>query len=152
MSHTGRYVSIDYSGWAKVSFLTGIALLLAGAAGEFAIAETQQLAPAWVHSLLVDADYHCTRAKSYRPRIPSCGMDGSTEEVTSTVADEVNESGMGPAAIAAIGSVGLALYYYYVRGEKQRGQFVGLWPGTILGLATYLKLEDIKQMLQEAED
>jgi hypothetical protein len=59
---------------------------------------------------------------------------------------------MGPAAIAAIGSVGLALYYYYVRGEKQRGQFVGLWPATILALATYLKLADIKQLLEEAED
>ena len=79
-------------------------------------------------------------------------MAESTDEVTNAVADEVNESGMGPAAIAAIGSVGLALYYYYVRGEKQRGQFVGLWPATILGLAAYLRLGEIKQLLQEAEN
>ena len=65
---------------------------------------------------------------------------------------EIDENKVGPAAIAAIGSVGLALYYYYVRGEKQRGQFVGLWPATILGLAVYLKLGEIKQLLQESDD
>lgn len=54
--------------------------------------------------------------------------------------------------MAAIGSVALALYYYYVRGDKQRGQFVGLWPATILGLAAYLKLGEMKQLLQEAEN
>jgi hypothetical protein len=78
-------------------------------------------------------------------------MSETTEEATGTVADEIDESGMGPAAMAAIGSVALALYYYYVRGEKQRGQFVGLWPATILGLAAYLKLDEIKQLLTEAE-
>jgi len=56
------------------------------------------------------------------------------------LADELEASGLGPAGLASIGSVALALYYYYVKGDKQRGQFVGLWPATILGLATYLKL------------
>jgi hypothetical protein len=48
-------------------------------------------------------------------------------------------------------TVGLALYYYYVRGEKQRGQFVGLWPATILGFAAYLKLNEIQRMLRKSE-
>jgi hypothetical protein len=39
-----------------MSFLAGVALLLAGAAGEFAIAETQQNVPGWVNSLLVDLE------------------------------------------------------------------------------------------------
>jgi hypothetical protein len=56
------------------------------------------------------------------------------------LADELESTGLGPAGLAAIGSVALALYYYYVRGDQQKGQFVGLWPGTILGLATYLKV------------
>jgi len=43
----------------------------------------------------------------------------------------------------------LALYFYYVRGDKQRGQFVGLWPTSILALASYFKLEEIKQTLEE---
>jgi hypothetical protein len=56
------------------------------------------------------------------------------------LADELESSGLGPAALASIGSVALALYYYYVRGDEQRGQFVGLWPATILAMASYLKL------------
>ncbi|GAB3329362.1 MULTISPECIES: hypothetical protein [Haloplanus] len=75
-------------------------------------------------------------------------MSESTDEPTG-VARELDESGLGPGAMAAMGSVALALYYYYVRGEKQRGQFVGLWPATILGLAVYLKLDQMKQMLQD---
>jgi len=51
-----------------------------------------------------------------------------------------------------MGSVALALYFYYVRGDKQRGQFIGLWPSTILALATYLQLEQIKQTLADHDD
>jgi len=54
--------------------------------------------------------------------------------------------------MAAIGSVALSLYYYYVRGEKQRGQFIGLWPATILGLAIYIKLDTIKRLLKQTDD
>lgn len=59
---------------------------------------------------------------------------------------------LGPAALASIASVALALYYYYVDGDKQRGQFVGLWPATILGLAVYLKLSEIKSLLTARQD
>jgi hypothetical protein len=65
---------------------------------------------------------------------------------------DLDESGLGPAALASIGSVALALYYYYVRGEKQRGQFIGLWPATILGLAIYLKLDTLTRLLEQDED
>jgi hypothetical protein len=61
---------------------------------------------------------------------------------------ESNGSRISPAVLASVGSVALALYYYYVRGDKQRGQFVGLWPTTILALAIYFKLDEIKQALQ----
>jgi hypothetical protein len=66
--------------------------------------------------------------------------DDSTGEPTNALANELESSGLGPAGLASIGSVALALYYYYVRGDKQKGQFVGLWPATILGFAAYLKL------------
>ncbi len=64
----------------------------------------------------------------------------------------IKTDNLGPAAMASLGSVGLALYFYYIRGDKQRGQFVGLWPSTILALATYLQLEQIKQTLAEQHD
>lgn len=66
-----------------------------------------------------------------------------------TATNNMDTEAVGPAVLAAVGSVALALYYYYVRGDKQRGQFIGLWPATILGLAIYLKLSDIVELLQE---
>lgn len=79
-------------------------------------------------------------------------MSESPEERTDALAQELDGSGLGPAALASVGSVALALYYYYVRGDKQRGQFVGLWPATILGLAVYLKLDEVLSLLRRADD
>ncbi|MFB6255940.1 MAG: hypothetical protein ABEH58_04305 [Haloplanus sp.] len=75
-------------------------------------------------------------------------MTDASDGQSNELADELESSGIGPAALASIGSVALALYYYYVKGDEQRGQFIGLWPGTILGMASYLK---IAQMEQESE-
>lgn len=74
-------------------------------------------------------------------------MTDQETKVASQAAD-----GAEPVVLASLGSVALALYFYYVRGDKQRGQFVGFWPVTILALASYLKLEEIKQMLATGDD
>jgi hypothetical protein len=79
-------------------------------------------------------------------------MDDKNEETTMETADGIGAGGRSPAVLASIGSVALALYYYYVRGDKQRGQFVGFWPVTILALASYFKLEEIKQLLAERDE
>jgi hypothetical protein len=76
----------------------------------------------------------------------------TNEETTIETADGIGADGLSPAVLASIGSVALALYFYYVRGDKQRGQFVGLWPVTILALASYFKLEEIKQLLADTDD
>ncbi|WP_049996335.1 hypothetical protein [Halococcus sediminicola] len=52
------------------------------------------------------------------------------------------ESGAPYLAFAALGSVALALYEYYIRDNQQRGMFVGLWPPTMIGFAIYLKQQD----------
>jgi hypothetical protein len=83
-----------------------------------------------------------------RLRSPCQPVNETTGEAGETGA-KMDEGRIAPAVMAAVGSVALSLYYYYVRGEKQRGQFVGLWPPTILGLATYIKLDEIEQLLQE---
>jgi hypothetical protein len=77
-------------------------------------------------------------------------MSETTEDTANMVAN-IDERRVAPIVMAAIGSITLALYYY-VRGEKQRGQFVGLWPATIIGLATYIKLDEIKQLLQDQSE
>jgi hypothetical protein len=111
-------------------------------AGPSAAAEVSQLITTQICVIISTVDTFPTESRD---------VNGSAEDGTG-VAEEIDDSGLGPAAMAAIGSVALALYYYYVRGEKQRGQFVGLWPGTILGLATYLKLHEIKQLLEQIAD
>ncbi len=77
-------------------------------------------------------------------------MSETTDDAGQTVA-KLDDSGIAPSVVAAVGSVALALYFYYVRGDKQRGQFVGLWPATILGLAAYLKIEEIKKLVEESD-
>ena len=79
-------------------------------------------------------------------------VNETTEETAVETAEEIGADGLSPAVLASVGSVALALYFYYVRGDKQRGQFVGFWPVTILALASYFKLEEIKQMLAESEE
>lgn len=78
-------------------------------------------------------------------------VENSEDNSTTEAIDEISTGGLGTAVVASIGSVALALYFYYVRGDKQRGQFVGLWPTTILAVASYFKLEEIKQTLEEAD-
>lgn len=75
-------------------------------------------------------------------------MSNSTQEPP-TAGSGIDTDGLTPAVLASLGSVALALYFYYVRGDKQRGQFVGFWPVTILALASYFKLEEIKQALAD---
>ncbi len=76
----------------------------------------------------------------------------TTEKTAIESADGVGTDGVSPTVLASVGSVALALYFYYVRGDKQRGQFVGFWPVTILALASYFKLEEIKQMLADGDE
>lgn len=76
-------------------------------------------------------------------------MTDPNDESPVEVAEQIDTDGMGPVVLASVGSVLLALYFYYIRGDKQRGQFVGLWPVTILGLASYLKLKQISEALSK---
>ncbi len=78
-------------------------------------------------------------------------MSETTDETAIDTAEEISDNGLTPAVLASVGSVALALYFYYVRGDKQRGQFVGFWPVTILALASYFKLEEIKELLETDE-
>ncbi len=79
-------------------------------------------------------------------------MTQTTDETAIDSSNGIRAGGLSPAVLASVGSVLLALYFYYVRGDKQRGQFVGFWPVTILSLASYFKLEEIRQMLAAADE
>ncbi len=58
-------------------------------------------------------------------------------------AAEAGEIMMSPAIIAAVASVGLSWYHFFLRENKQTGLFVGLWPPTILAFASYFNQKEM---------
>lgn len=70
------------------------------------------------------------------------------QEMSPKAAQEMGEQAMGPAVMAAVASVGLSWYYFFLRGDRQRGLFVGLWPPTILAFASYFKQREMHQSLK----
>ncbi|GAB7017553.1 hypothetical protein [Halostagnicola bangensis] len=71
-----------------------------------------------------------------------------TEGVSGEQAQEVGEQALGPALLASAASVGLSWYYFFIRGDRQRGLFVGLWPPTILAFASYFNQRKMRQQLE----
>jgi len=55
---------------------------------------------------------------------------------------------MSPLSWAAIGSIALSWYYFFARGDKQMGLFVGLWPPTFLALGSYFKINEIQEEVE----
>lgn len=65
------------------------------------------------------------------------------------VAKEVGKrTGRDPVLLAALGSVVLAWYQYYVRGNKQHGLFIGLWPPTLLAFSNAIRINDISRKVE----
>ncbi|QLG64340.1 hypothetical protein HUG12_20750 (plasmid) [Halorarum salinum] len=60
------------------------------------------------------------------------------------------QTGMDPAILASAGSVALSWYYFFARGDRMRGLFVGLWAPTILAFASYYKQTRMHDRMQRA--
>lgn len=59
-------------------------------------------------------------------------------------------SGTDPVLWAALASILMSQYYFFVKGERMRGIFVGLWPPTIFALSGYFKQTRMDDALQSA--
>ncbi len=70
------------------------------------------------------------------------------EESESRYREMGGEETVGPAFLAAAASVGLSWYYFFVRGDRERGLFVGLWPPTILAFASYANQRRMRKQLE----
>jgi hypothetical protein len=62
--------------------------------------------------------------------------------------DVGKRTGQDPIILAAVGSVLLAWYQYYVRGNKMHGLFIGLWPPTMLAFSNAVRINDISRKLE----
>lgn len=72
------------------------------------------------------------------------------QEQTDEAMAAAGETGTDPAVIAAAGSVVLSWYFFFARGDKERGLFVGLWPPTILAFASYFNQTHMRDHLDQA--
>jgi len=65
-------------------------------------------------------------------------------------AKEVSKrTGRDPVILTAIGSVALAWYQYYIRGNKQHGAFIGLWAPTLLAFSNAVRINDISRKVEK---
>ena len=60
------------------------------------------------------------------------------------------QTGMDPAVMASAASVMLSWYFFFVKGDKLRGLFVGLWPPTFLAFASYFEQTRMSDMVRQA--
>lgn len=71
------------------------------------------------------------------------------EQKENGAAEEIEKkAGVDPIILAAIGSVALSWYQFYVRGNKKYGLFIGLWPPTLLAFSSALRINDICEKLE----
>ncbi|PSP52381.1 hypothetical protein BRC67_04790 [Halobacteriales archaeon QH_3_68_24] len=59
-------------------------------------------------------------------------------------------TGRDPVIIAAAGSVLLAWFQYYVRGNKEHGMFIGLWPPTLLAFSNAIRINAIDEKVESS--
>ena len=71
------------------------------------------------------------------------------EQKEKEAAKEVGKrTGRDPVIMAAAGSVLLAWYQYYVRGNKEHGLFIGLWPPTLLAFSNAVRINEITKKVE----
>jgi hypothetical protein len=58
------------------------------------------------------------------------------------------EAGADLALVASVASIALSWYAFFVRGDRDLGVFVGLWPPTILALANHFKQREFEQRIK----
>jgi len=75
-------------------------------------------------------------------------METMAQQETEATRDVGTSTGRDPILIAAIGSVFLAWYQYYVRGNREHGLFIGLWPPTLLAFSNAVRINDISQKME----
>ncbi|WP_231183792.1 hypothetical protein [Haladaptatus sp. DYF46] len=75
-----------------------------------------------------------------------------SEQRTSTrerpAMDAAQESTTDIAILASAASVLLSWHQFFIRGNRERGLFIGLWPPTILAFASYFNQKKMEQRLE----
>lgn len=79
---------------------------------------------------------------------------GAVEQATETTGESSEgmpeARGADLALLASAASVLLAWHQFYLKGNKTRGLFIGLWPPTILAFSSYLNQRAILDKLDQS--
>ncbi|WP_243838030.1 hypothetical protein [Halobacterium sp. R2-5] len=59
------------------------------------------------------------------------------------------KTGRDPFVLGSMISIPLSWYYFFVKGDRQRGLFVGLWAPTLLAIGSYFRQARMNEMMQE---
>lgn len=62
--------------------------------------------------------------------------------------DVGKRTGRDPAVLAAAGSVLLAWYQFYVRGNREHGLFIGLWAPSILAFSNAVRINELSRKME----
>ena len=66
------------------------------------------------------------------------------------IAEATQETGTDPIILAAAASVVLSWYQFFLRGNREMGLFIGLWPPTILAFASYFEQTEMARKVDHA--
>jgi hypothetical protein len=58
------------------------------------------------------------------------------------------QTGRDPIVLAAAASVLLSWFQYYVRGNREHGLFIGLWPPTMLAFSNAVRINEISRKVE----
>ena len=63
--------------------------------------------------------------------------------------EATKQTAIDPIVLASGASVLLSWYFFFIKGDRQRGLFVGLWPPTLMAFASYFRGARMEQMLRK---
>lgn len=79
------------------------------------------------------------------PTTTSMAMKGKQQETMQAA----EQTGMNPAVMASAASVVLSWYFFFVKGDKLSGLFVGLWPPTFLAFASHFEQQRMSAKIKQ---
>lgn len=75
--------------------------------------------------------------------------ESETREEVEQMVDSMPLSAGDPVVAAAVGSVLYAWYQFYIKGDAEKGLFIGLWAPTLLAAAGYLQQRDMVRKVKQ---
>lgn len=62
--------------------------------------------------------------------------------------EAAERTGRDPFVLASLASIPLAWYYFFGKGDRERGIFVGLWAPTLLAFGSYFRQTRMHELLE----